>query len=254
MNDLLGKNIEIQSYDHGKATLISGVCRKLNVPDIFDQYLSKSNGRRPDIAYGIMAQMLIANLCHARRPLYLMQEYFENIDIKGIFKTDAVIEQLNDDRFGNFLDKFYDAEPRKIFSDISTSALITYGLNIKSVNYDTIYNNETLDEVHELLERTHTDKDTFFYIADSALFTEGNLIKANDMKIKFITRAPETTNMAKEFVCKSLKERHLSKSVVFENAQGKKADYYVLDYQSDYKGIPVKLAACYSCILEDIKR
>jgi transposase len=119
---------------------------------------------------------------------------------------------------------------------------------------DKTYNNQTLDEVNELLKKTNTDMNTFFYIADSSLFTEGNLIKANDKKIKFITRAPETTNMAKEFVTKSLKERHLSKSIVFENAQGKQANYYVLDYQSNYKGIPVKLAVCYSCSLEDIKR
>lgn len=314
MNGLFGKDVEIQSYDHGKATLIAGVCKKLNVPGIFDQYLSKSNGRKPDISYGIMAQMMIANLCHSRRPLYLMQEYFENMDIKGIFNADVDLDQLNDDRFGSFLDKFYNAGPRKIFSDISITALSTYGLSIKNVNYDTTskvmwgeyetsegkvgavsidyghskakrgdkkqikmglgtangivvdakvlsgnmddktYNNQTLDEVNELLKKTNTDMNTFFYIADSSLFTEGNLVKANDKKIKFITRAPETTNMAKEFVSKSLKERHLSKSIVFENAQGKKANYYVLDYQANYKGIPVKLAVCYSCSLEDIKR
>ena len=74
------------------------------------------------------------------------------------------------------------------------------------------------------------------------------------MKIKFITKAPETTNMAKEFVNKSLKERHLSKSVVFEKAQGKKAEYHLLEYNTDYKGISVKLALCYSCSLENIKR
>lgn len=66
-----------------------------------------------------------------------MQEYFENVDIKGIFNADVVVEQLNDDRFGGFLDKFYEAGPRKIFSDISITALSIYGLNIKNVNYDT---------------------------------------------------------------------------------------------------------------------
>lgn len=314
MNDLFGKDIEIKSYDHGKATLIAGVCKKLNVPAIFGHYLSRSNGRKPDIPYGTMAQMMIANLCHARRPLYLMQEYFENVDIKGIFNTDASLEQFNDDRLGGFLDKFYEAGPRKIFSDISITALSIYGLNIKNVNYDTTskvmwgeyetsegkvgavsidygyskakredkkqikmglgtangivvdakvlsgnmddkaYNNETLEEVDKLLERTRTNRDTFYYIADSALFTEGNLIKAKDKKIKFITRVPETTNIAKEFVRKSLEERQLSQSIVFENAQGKKAEYYVLDYQGEYKEIPVKLAVCYSCSLKDTKR
>ena len=44
MMHLLGKDIEIQSYDHGKATLITGVCRKLASHDIFNHYLFKSNG------------------------------------------------------------------------------------------------------------------------------------------------------------------------------------------------------------------
>ena len=314
MKELFGKDIEIESYDHGKATFVAAVCKKLNVPDIINHHLSKSNGRKPDISYGIMSQMLISNLCYARRPLYLLDEYFERFDIKGVFGIDARLEQLNDDRFGNLLDKFYEAGPRKIFSEISISAFSTYGLSIKNVNYDTTskvmwgeyettegksgaisidfghskdkrndkkqikmgigtangivvdakvldgntddrtYNGETLDEVHELLERTHTDTSTFYYIADSALFSEENLIKAKGNGIKVITRLPETTNMAKEFIKKSLKERTLAKTVVFENAQGKKVEYYVSDYQSEYKGIPLRLAACYSVSLEGTKQ
>lgn len=48
--DLLGNDIEILSYDHGKATLIAGMCKKLNVMEIFNQYLIKSNGRKPEIS------------------------------------------------------------------------------------------------------------------------------------------------------------------------------------------------------------
>ena len=107
MKELFGKDIEIESYDHGKATFVAAVCKKLNVPDIINHHLSKSNGRKPDISYGIMSQMLISNLCYARRPLYLLDEYFERFDIKGVFGIDARLEQLNDDRFGNLLDKFY---------------------------------------------------------------------------------------------------------------------------------------------------
>lgn len=312
--DLLGKDIEILSYNHGKATLIAGMCKKLNVIEIFNQYLSKSNGRKPEISYGTMAQMMLANLCHSRRPLYLMNEYFENMDIKGIFDTDATADHLNDDRFGSFLDKFHEAGPRKIFSQISMSAFSTYGLSIKNINYDTTskvmwgeyetpegkigevsitygyskdkredkkqikmgigtangivvdakvlsgnvddktYNNETLDEVNEILDKSNTDKSSFYYIADSALFTEDNIKKANEKNIKFITRATETTNMAKDFVNKFLNERHLAKNLNFENAQGKKVKYLVYDYETEYKGISVKLAACYSYNLEEIKK
>lgn len=247
-------------------------------------------------------------------PKYLVNEYFENMDIKGIFNADATAEQLNNDRFGAFLDKFHEAGPRKIFSQISISAFSTYGLSIKNINYDTTskvmwgeyetpegkmgeisitygyskdkredkkqikmgigtangivvdakvisgnmddktYNNETLDEVNELLDRSNTGKSSFYYIADSALFTEDNIKKANAKTIKFITRATETTNMSKDFVNNFLNERYLAKNFSFENAQGKKVEYLVSDYETKYKGIPVKLAACYSYNLEEIKK
>lgn len=312
--ELLLENIEMEAYSHGKATLVAGMCKKLGVINIFDQYLTKQNGRKPDIAYGIMAQMMLANLCHSRRPLYLMDEYFEHIDIEGTFNSDAKPHNLTDDRFGCFLDNFHEAGPRKIFSEISMTAFATYGLSIKNINYDTTskvmwgqyeteegkideisidygyskdkrndkkqikigigtangivvdakvlsgntddktYNNDAIDDVDEILKKSKTSKDSFYYVADSAFFTEENINKANGRDIKFITRAPETTNMSKIYIGKFFSERQLTKDVIFENAQGKKVKYQVLDYKSEYKGIPVKLAVCYSFTLEETKR
>ncbi len=47
------------------------------------------------------------------------------------------LSQLNDDRFGHFLDDFYDAGCRQIFMEASSLAFSEYGFNIKSINYDT---------------------------------------------------------------------------------------------------------------------
>lgn len=79
-----------------------------------------------------------------------------------------------------------------------------------------------LDDVDSLIERTGTEKNTFFSIADSAFFTKENLIKAKEKHIKFITRMSETTNLAKDFVKKSIEERHLAQTIYFEYAQGKR--------------------------------
>ena len=68
--ELLLENIEMEAYSHGKVTLVAGMCKKLNIINIFDKYLTKQNGRTPDISYGIIAQMMLANLCHSRRLLY----------------------------------------------------------------------------------------------------------------------------------------------------------------------------------------
>jgi len=67
-------NMEVNCYSHGKMNFIAGICRKLNVSSVFQQSLAKSNGRKPDIPYGTMAELMIVNLCDSHRPLYLMQE------------------------------------------------------------------------------------------------------------------------------------------------------------------------------------
>ncbi len=274
----------VRTYFHGKMNFVAGICEKLKVSEIIEKSLSKSNGRKPDISYGTLAEMMIVNLCDSHKPLYLIQEYYEQKDLEGIFNTEIDIEQLNDDRFGNYLDQLYAAGPRKVFSEISTQAFATYGLTIKNINYDTTskvmwgeyesiegkageisitfghskqkrgdkkqikmgigvangiivdakvlsgnvddktYNNENLDDVDAVLERTHTDKKDFYYIADSSFFTETNILKAESKNIKFITRVPETTNLSKELIRKALKERFNAKTVVFKNAQKKRSN------------------------------
>ena len=303
----------VRTYFHGKMNFVAGICEKLKVSEIIENSLSKSNGRQPDIPYGVLAEMMIVNLCDSHKPLYLIQEYYEQKDLEGIFNTKIDIEQLNDDRFGNYLDQLYAAGPRKIFSEISAQAFATYGLVIKSINYDTTskvmwgeyestegkvgaisitfghskqkredkkqikmgvgvangiivdakvlsgnvddktYNNENLDDVDSVLERTHTDKKDFYYIADSSFFTEANILKAESKNIKFITRIPETTNSAKELIKKALNERQNAKSVVFKNAQKKDVEYLISEYVGEYKGTKCKFAVCYSFGLEDIK-
>lgn len=257
----------VRTYFHGKMNFVAGICEKLKVSEIIDNSLSKSNGRKPDIPYGVLAEMMIVNLCDSHKPLYLIQEYYEQKDLEGIFNTEIDIEQLNDDRFANYLDQLYAAGPRKIFSEISTQAFATYGLTIKNINYDTTskvmwgeyestegkvgaisitfghskqkrtdkkqikmgigvangiivdakvlsgnvddktYNNENLDDVDAVLEKTHTDKKDFYYIADSSFFTEANILKAESKNIEFITRVPETTILSKKLIRKTLKKR-----------------------------------------------
>ena len=47
------------------------------------------------------------------------------------------LSQINDDRFGKFLDAFYEASPRKIFGELSSQAFANYGIEVTNINYDT---------------------------------------------------------------------------------------------------------------------
>jgi hypothetical protein len=60
-----------------------------------------------------MAEMMIVNICDNHQPLYLLNEYYKEKDLEGIFHHAISLSQINDDRFGKFLDLFYEVGPKK---------------------------------------------------------------------------------------------------------------------------------------------
>jgi hypothetical protein len=55
--------------------------------------VTKPLGRNPNIPYGIIAEIMIANIIDGYHPLYKINEYFKNKDIAGIFHHDMDISQ-----------------------------------------------------------------------------------------------------------------------------------------------------------------
>jgi transposase len=128
----------IETYDHGILYFISALCRKMCVDQVFDKHMGCEKGRTPDLPYGLQAIMMITNLCDGGyRPLHILQEYFQEKDLEGIFHHNIPLSQVNEDRFGYFLEAVYQAGPRRIFTELSTLVFLKYGIKVKSVNYDT---------------------------------------------------------------------------------------------------------------------
>ena len=127
----------VEMYCHGKMNFVVGLCEKLGLPEVFNINLEKNVGRKTDIPYGIVAEMMLVNICDDHHPLYRLNEYYGMKDLEGIFHHPISLSQINDDRFGNFLDAFYEAGPRKIFSLLSTKAFAEYGIEVTNINYDT---------------------------------------------------------------------------------------------------------------------
>ena len=307
------KGIETETYWHGKMNLIVGICESMGLPDIFNKNLNSDCGRKPDIPYGVLAQMLIVNICSNHRPLYRLNDFYTDVDLEGIFHCEMDLNKITDDRFGLLLDKVYAAGARKIFGEISSNAFTLHNITVKNINYDTTskvmwgeyetpegklgvisitfghskqkrqdkkqiklgvgtangviidakvlsgntddktYNNENLDDVNSVIDRFDINKDNFYYIADSALFTQKNLEKAKD-KIKLITRMPDNTLVAKELLEATLSDRASMKEILLENAQGKKVQYFLTEKTAIYNNINLKCAVCYSTSLEETKK
>ena len=186
--------------------------------------------------------------------------------------------QLNDDRFGGFLDLFYEAGCRKIFTQVAAKAVTLYGVKVNNINFDTTskvmwgqyeteegnlgvikmdfghskdkrddkkqikfaigcanglvvdarvlsgnmddktYNKETLKELDSTLKNLKVNKETFYYIADSALFSEENLAIAAGKEIKLITRMPDNTLVAKNSINEAVRQLDSLQRITIENS------------------------------------
>ncbi|MGL5713136.1 MAG: IS1634 family transposase [Paraclostridium sp.] len=125
--------------NHGLLNFIAGVCRKLKVDSIINKHTESNVGRKPDISYGTLGTMMISMFANGHQPLYLLEEFFEQetLDLDGIFKESLSNCKITDDKLALLLDKLAEANPKKIFSEISSNAINEYNLTVNSINFDT---------------------------------------------------------------------------------------------------------------------
>ena len=277
----------VETYTVGKEGFIVALCEALGVPEIINQSLGATNGRPTDIPYGVDAMLMMVNMCHDHYPLSRLKEYYQYTDLEALFHHPITLDQINDDRFGGFLDLFHEAGCKKIFSQIAAKAVSLYGIQVKNINFDTTskvmwgqyetpegttgviemnfghsknkredkkqikfgigcanglvvdavvlsgnkddktYNTDTLNAVDETLNNLSVDKDNFYYIADSALFSEGNLTIACEKGIKLITRMPDNVLQAREAIEEEREadiESKTETSIDIDSMQVKKAN------------------------------
>lgn len=302
----------VETYTVGKEGFIVALCEALGVPQLIDESLSSPTGRLSEIPYGILAMMMMVNMCDDHHPLYLMNEYYKYKDLEGIFHYPISLLQINDDRFGGLLDQFYATGCRGIFSKIAAKAVALYGIQVKNINFDTTskvmwgtyetpegtigainvdfghskdkredkkqikygigcanglivdavvlsgnkddktYNTDTLKRLDTTLENLKVDKCNFYYIADSALFSQDNLNLSAERKIKLITRMPDNTLIAKEAIKEAVDTFSDLNVVVFENTKGQ-VTYRLLEKTCKYQEHQLKLCVCYSDTLKATK-
>jgi len=310
---------EVNVYSDGKLQLAVGLCEKIGIIDLFNKHLIKDQGRPADIPPGIEAAIMIASIVDdGYKPLSGFKDYYRYKDLEGIFHYPLKLEQLNDDRFGGFLDDFYEAGCRQIFMEAASLAFAEYSFKIININYDTTskvmwgeyetynhledcgkdtsyisidfghskdkrndkkqikvgigtangivadakvlsgnmndktYNRDNLEDLDQLLVQMDINRDEFYYIADSALFTETNIIKAKENDISFITRMPDNYKLARKLIANPLPDTAQVVEIIKTN--GKKSLYKLIETTEEYRGHPCKLAVIYSQQLEETKQ
>lgn len=189
----------VEKYTIGKEGFIVGLCEALKVPALINNALASITGRPPEIPYGVLAMMMMVNICDDHRPMYKLDEYFEYKDLDGIFHHPISLEQINDDRFGGFLDLFHKAGCREIFTKIAANAVSLYGIKINSINFDTT--SKVMWGEYETPEGTvGVIKIDFGHSKD----------KRNDKKQRTIKKAIEKESKAIDEIAKTFKTREFA--------------------------------------------
>jgi len=303
----------VETYTVGKEGFIVALCEALGIPTIIDQSININTGRPSEIPYGVLAMVMMVNMCHDHRPIYRLWEYYRYTDLQGLFHHPITLDQINDDRLGGFLDRFYEAGCRKIFSQIAATAVTLYGIEIKNINFDTTskvmwgsyetpegtlgaieidfghskdkrddkkqikyaigcanglivdaevlsgnkddktYNTQTLEKIEDTLKSLNVNKSNFYYIADSALFSEENLKSANGSGIKLITRMPDNVLLAKKAIEEAVSNLMDLDTCNITNAKGESKAYSILEKTASYQGRDLKMVTCYSKELRSTK-
>lgn len=108
---------------------------------------------------------------------------------RDIIHFPVEVEQIKDDCFSYFLDVFHEAGCRKIFSEICANALLTYGIRIKNINYDTTS--------FIMWGNYETTEGTIGVITVDFGHSKARRPDKKQLKMNFITRMPDNINEAK---------------------------------------------------------
>jgi len=129
---------KIKTHLLGKATFVATMVKESGLTDLLNKEMGSELGRKPEIPYGTLIEMMIVNLCDDHKPLTGLKNYYnEHLDLEGIFKFPIDREKLTDDRFGLALDHLYDANPKRIFAKLASKLFEKYDIKITKINFDT---------------------------------------------------------------------------------------------------------------------
>nr|AMO66170.1 transposase [Kamptonema sp. PCC 6506] len=84
----------------------------------------------------VMKAMILNGLGFLSAPIYLFDAFFVGKATEHLIGEGVTPEQLNDDRIGRALDKYYRAGTTKLFTAIALKAALKFQVSMKSVHLD----------------------------------------------------------------------------------------------------------------------
>ena len=125
--------IEIVNLDH--LGIVAGVIDEMELVE----EVNKKVGLRAKEAVSpgqVMKAMILNGLGFLSAPLYLFENFFVGKATEHLIGEGVIAEQLNDDRIGRALDKYYEAGTTNLFTAIALKAAQKFQVEKESVHLD----------------------------------------------------------------------------------------------------------------------
>ncbi|WP_461671101.1 IS1634 family transposase, partial [Mycobacterium tuberculosis] len=86
---------------------------------------------------GTHIKAMIINILCSRMPLYRISEFYATQDVEQLFGVGCEAAAFNDDALGRTLDRLFEAQSWKVFSELSLTTIRTLGLPLDRLHADT---------------------------------------------------------------------------------------------------------------------
>ena len=128
-------NNEIKICSDGALPLISELCNKIELKKIIDEKIDDQN--KKIVSTGNAVKAMIMNIIVGRKPLYLVDKFYEPKDTEKLFGEGIGPEHLNDDVMGRALDELYKIGAKKVLTETAMMSLQKFNIPVTSIHADT---------------------------------------------------------------------------------------------------------------------
>ena len=126
--------LNVTAKQLGPSNLIAAVCYELQIPHYVNS-LVQWDEKQWKVSPGTLILGLIINILVQRKPLYLVEEFYKNMDLPMLFDEPVVASDFNDDALGRALDRIVDG--KTLFKTVACQATIVDNIEIRTVHADT---------------------------------------------------------------------------------------------------------------------
>ena len=124
---------EIEVSDVHHLTIIKAFAERIDLVNTINQLVPSNMEVDP----GTVVLAMVLDTLSGRHPLYRIDSFYEHKDIELLLGRALDFTQLGDDNCGRVLDRLYEANTQRIFSQLAINALRAFEIPTRHVHFDT---------------------------------------------------------------------------------------------------------------------